>query len=389
MSNGFEQHRDLSITVPEVTCDTPSKLAASETVRNFLTMMNGESDGDGPVTAQSLVRSFRDFERTRAYFERYKVLGSPRDIQRLMALVDELGDQVKRVDTGYKLPREEVTERFAGLGVDIEKKRTEWERFYRKAGYKKGLVVNGVMEEDEAYELPMPEICEAEMRAFEEVLKMNRGMEVMVDDARLTPSETFNFFQRRKNKKNDPVTSVRLVQALPVTPQMVQKYAETKDDQGISVDELDPVSSMRDLHSALLADYENDLHRGVRLVAFDPEAKFAYWGIGNSKKGIVNEAERVKGSIQFMEIGTYMRVCKFLETCGGDMTLYKFQNYEDHREQGYIPLTTMTANIAPDGKVFAVNYVPNSKRFDIRKVDPSGKDLHFGDIVREVVQTKI
>lgn len=184
------------------------------------------------------------------------------------------------------------------------------------------------------------------------------------------------------------MTSVRLVQALPVTPQMVQQYAEEKNREGVSTEEIDPVTALRELHGRLLEGYNERIPRGVRVVAYDPEARFAYWGMGNSKKGMAQGAEEMKDVVEFMEIGTFMRLCKYLEKQGGQ-SLYNFQNYQDDREQGYIPLSTVTANVAPDGNVYAIDYSSSNKRFAIKKVDPATADRKFGDIVREVVQTKI
>ncbi len=380
MRNPPEDQLHLHLAIPKVTCRTPQKLAESKPVASFLEMMNGDRNGQPPVTPETLQSSFQDFERTRAYFEQYPVQGNARDIQRLMHLIDELGAQVKKVDTEHKLPDPEVRDRFKKLGIDIVRQAQVWEQFYRKADYKSALVEHGVLTKNEPYTLPLPALCEAEMQAFEKALALNGKMAVMVDDARLTPSETFGFFQRRFNKNSDAVTSVRLVQALPVSPQMVQRHA--------AQDDIDPAAALRELHGRMLEKYNENIPRGVRLVAYDPEARCAYWGMGNSEKGMLHGAEAMKDVVEFMDLGTFMRLCKYLEKQGGQ-ALYNFQNYRDDREQGYIPLSTVTANVAPDGNVFAIDYSSSSKRFTVKKVDPSTADRHFGDIVREVVQTKI
>ncbi len=384
-----EHHENLFVTVPKVTCKTPDKLMGSKAVGAFLEMFNVDMEAGELATPESVSVSFHDFERVREYFERFKVQGKPRDIQTLMHLIDETGARVKKLDTTYKLPEAEVRERFAKLGIDIEKKRKEWSDFYRKQNYKSALVKSGVTGKNEPYTLPMPEICEAEMQAFEEALKTNPGMEIMIDDARLIPSETFNHFQHRPNTKTDAITSVRLVQALPVTPRMAMEYVQEKNKDGVAMEDIDPTSALQELHKRLLEDYNNDLHRGVRLVAYQPKARFAYWGFGQGEDGMAKESERAGKSVEFMEIGTCMRLCKYLEA-KGESSLYQFQNYENGREQGYVPLSTTTANISPDGQVFDIEYDERIKRFGIIKI-PAGQTpgKYGGGIAREVVQTKI
>ncbi len=89
-----------NLSLPEIKCKTADRFLQSRGLRNFITMFNSDHEnvsGDQtPVTVESLQSSFHDFDRLRKYFNQFKITGKPEDIGRLLKLVDELGDRVKK-----------------------------------------------------------------------------------------------------------------------------------------------------------------------------------------------------------------------------------------------------------------------------------------------------
>lgn len=183
------------ISIPNnCTVETAQQLLEHPKLQKFLNRLNETGqlnhlisfDNEG-ITRKDIQRDYEVFSAVREAFEQGVTLeATPAKTQQITAIIDQIGDAVRAIDVNRVLPKREVIERLARIGIDIVDYQKRKANFYNEKGYTKYLMNLGILDHSKPA-LPIPVINEAQMQKIESLKEKGISFDLHIYDNRPDP----------------------------------------------------------------------------------------------------------------------------------------------------------------------------------------------------------
>jgi hypothetical protein len=308
------------------------------------------------VTESDLLQNYHMALDAYNVWKELELCGKVEPIAKVQTLVRQMLDGAREREVERILPQEEVIERFQKLGIDIQQTHTEWNQFYASnTDLKKLLAQTGQISSKAKYTLPMPQITEGAMQAFEKAFTEKRIDTVMIDDARLGNRDIYTaHFQETAGEYID--------QALPIVPQKVRNPKSADSIKKARPNNKRPLPS-------------------VRFVGF----KFSPKDLVNTTKNRFTDNVSKDPGVGIREFTTLVNL--LARYSAQDITtLNEFTRIES-RESGGAAAGATLNNVNPDGTVLTVFYDATSKSLTFNEVRPD--ELEGFSFPRQTIQSDL
>ncbi|MCC7197280.1 hypothetical protein IT413_03765 [Candidatus Peregrinibacteria bacterium] len=379
--------------VPDQICDTVWEMVKSPKFRQFLKYYNnlrksqikqtkarasGRAVKDSPELEDLLLDQewqevtsgdlFNNYDKAMDAYSVWKDLelrGKVEPISQVQTLVREMVDSARERSVDRILPEQEMKERFQKLGIDIQKVSAEWEHFYTSnKNFRRMLVQAGQMADKEKYSLPIPEISEGAMQAFEKAFAENRIDSVMIDDARLNNED---MYQAHFGK----AIEAEVGEALPIAP---QKVGNPKSAASIK--------KARPKHLTQLPT--------VRVVGYKFSPQGRERNATNGSYKFTDDLQKSPGS-GVMEFTTLMNlIAKYSQEGGRKLSEFTSWDYYDGNScVGGAQVSTILNNVNPDGTVLLATITNSSEEVDVSIQNVKPDQLVGNSFARPTIQSDL
>ncbi|MCA9373540.1 hypothetical protein KC725_00085 [Candidatus Peregrinibacteria bacterium] len=284
-------------------------------------------------------------------------------------------EEVDQSDEYYDyelLTEEEITDRFSDLGINIQKILSEWHDFYWRKHYAEREIGSN-------YSLPLPDMTEEAMNAFERAWIRGDIDTIMIDDSRIKDGKALKYLQTKTSRK----TVITCDQFRPISPESMQDFLAGRL---INLKKGDKLSGKERRKLQRCYEFDDLDERGVRFVGL----KTGFAHIDFERLSFPEAADILDFTYtNVMEFGTWVRFLHYLIYNGNS----QYDQYLDNISRikngyYYIEPEVLLNSFTPYGEFVTATAYRNRIAYHTKanpSSDPTGLNTHATPIV--VVQS--